>query len=65
MSEDKEIKKIIGKTFMEIADAIKTGNFGERIKIGLTTLGSEHGIETLVKGAQMVAKQEDMEKKCF
>ena len=57
MSEDKEIKKIIGKTFMEIADAIKTGNFGERIKIGLTTLGSEHGIETLVKGAQMVAKQ--------
>lgn len=57
VSENNAVKKIIGKTFMEIADAIKTGNFGERVKVGLTTLGSEHGIENLVKGAEMAAKQ--------
>ena len=47
--EKKEIKKLIGETFNEIADAIKSGSFKSKVKIGLTTLGSEHGIDTLVK----------------
>ncbi len=47
---------MIGKTFMEIADAIQTGQFGARVKIGLTTLGSEHGVDNLVKGAELAAK---------
>ena len=44
-------KKIIAETFLEIADAIQSGEFGKKIKIGLTTLGSEHGVDILVKGA--------------
>jgi len=56
MAENKTVKQIIGKTFMEIADAIQTGQFGTKIKIGLTTLGSEHGTENLVKGAEQAAK---------
>ncbi|MGL5346535.1 MAG: glycine/sarcosine/betaine reductase complex component C subunit alpha [Peptostreptococcaceae bacterium] len=46
-------KKIIAETFLEIADAIQSGEFGKKIKIGLTTLGSEHGVENLVKGAHL------------
>jgi len=56
MAENKSVKQMIGKTFMEIADAIQTGQFGTKIKIGLTILGSEHGTDNLVKGAEQAAK---------
>jgi len=56
MKENNSVKQMIGKTFMEIADAIQTGQFGARVKIGLTTLGSEHGVDNLVKGAELAAK---------
>jgi len=55
MSE-KNIKKILGNTFMEIADAIETGSFGAKVRVGITTLGSEHGIENLVQGAELAAR---------
>ncbi|MBN2797444.1 MAG: glycine reductase [Clostridia bacterium] len=55
MSEN-NIKKIIGNTFMDIANAIETGSFGQKVKIGITTLGSEHGTENLVKGAELAAR---------
>jgi len=54
MSE-KAIKKMIAESFEDIASAIETGRFGKRVKIGLTTLGSEHGVENLVKGAEIAA----------
>ncbi|QXM05639.1 glycine reductase [Crassaminicella indica] len=57
MGQKRAVKQIIGKTFIEIADAIKSGEFGEKIRIGLTILGSEHGIENLVKGAEIAAKK--------
>ncbi len=44
-------KKIIGETLLEIANAIESGQFTKKIKIGLTTLGSEHGVDNLVNGA--------------
>ncbi|AOY77895.1 glycine/sarcosine/betaine reductase complex component C subunit alpha [Clostridium formicaceticum] len=56
MSENKAVKQMIGKVFNNIADAIETGEFGKKTRIGLTTLGSEHGVENLVKAAQMAAK---------
>ncbi len=46
-------KKIISEVLLEVAEAIETGNFGKKIKVGLTTLGSEHGSENLIKGAQL------------
>lgn len=51
-----KIKKQIGKVFNDIAKGIETGDFGEKITVGLTTLGSEHGVDNLVKGAEMAAK---------
>ena len=35
------IKTMIGEVFNEVADAIMTGNFGSKVKVGLTTMGSE------------------------
>lgn len=46
-------KKIIGQTLLEVANAIESGEFGKKIKIGLTTLGSEHGVDNLVNGANL------------
>lgn len=54
---EKEVKKLIGKVFNDIAQAIETGNFGKRVRVGLTTLGSEHGTAELVKGAHLASKQ--------
>jgi hypothetical protein len=54
---DNNVKNMIGEVFNEIAEAIKTGDFGSRIRVGLTTLGSEHGTAELVKGAEMAAKK--------
>lgn len=56
MSE-KQIRSMIGEVFNDIADALKTGEFGKKVKVGLTTLGSEHGTAELVKGAELAAKK--------
>lgn len=56
MSND-NVKKILGNAFMDIATAIETGNFGSKAKVGLTTFGSEHGPENMIKGAELAAKR--------
>lgn len=56
MSND-NVKKILGNAFNDIATAIETGNFGSKAKVGITTFGSEHGPENLIKGAEMAAKR--------
>lgn len=56
MSEN-QVRSMIGEVFSEIADAIMTGEFGKKVRVGLTTMGSEHGTEELVKGASMAAKK--------
>lgn len=56
MANNKDLKKLIGQTFSDIADAIETGEFSEKVKVGLTTIGSEHGIDNLVKGAELASQ---------
>lgn len=46
-------KKIISEVLLELAEAIETGNFSKKIKVGLTTLGSEHGVENIINGAKL------------
>ncbi len=53
--ENNQIKNMIGNAFLDIANAIETGDFKNRVKVGLTTIGSEHGPEALVRGAEMAA----------
>ncbi|APC84008.1 glycine/sarcosine/betaine reductase complex component C subunit alpha [Clostridium botulinum] len=51
------MNKIIGKTLLDIAESIEKGDFSRKIVVGITTLGSEHGVENLVKGAEVAAKK--------
>lgn len=46
-------KKMISEVFNDIADGIKSGSFGKKVRIGLTILGSEHGVEEMVKAAEL------------
>ncbi|ACO85604.1 glycine reductase [Clostridium botulinum] len=55
--DNKEVNKIIGKTLLDIAESIEKGDFSRKIVVGITTLGSEHGVENLVKGAEVAAKK--------
>ena len=45
------IRAAIAEVFEEMAQAMETGTFGKRNRVGLTILGSEHGPEELVRGA--------------
>lgn len=54
--EDK-VKGYIKETLEEIAEALETGSFGKRIRVGITTLGSEHGEMEVVRGAELASKR--------
>jgi hypothetical protein len=49
---------MIGSIFNQIADGLETGSFAKKARVGITTLGSEHGVEELVKGAEMAAEND-------
>ncbi len=53
---DKIIRETIAEVFEDMAEALETGTFGEKTRVGLTILGSEHGPEELVKGAELAQK---------
>ncbi|MBZ2174189.1 glycine reductase [Schnuerera sp. xch1] len=55
---DNNIKNMIGKVFNDIADAIETGQFGEKVRVGITTLGSEHGVDNVIKGAELAQEKD-------
>lgn len=50
---------MIAEVFNEIADGIKSGSFGKKVRIGLTILGSEHGIDEMIKAAVMASEKYD------
>ena len=56
-----DIKKMIGESFLDIANAMETGTFGKKICVGITTIGSEHGIKNIVKGAEKAALSGDFD----
>ncbi|KYH34666.1 glycine/sarcosine/betaine reductase complex component C subunit alpha [Clostridium tepidiprofundi DSM 19306] len=55
-------KKMIAEVFSEIADGVKSGSFSKKVRIGLTILGSEHGIDEMIKAAEIAkSKYNDFE----
>ncbi len=61
MSQD-STKAMIAEVFSDIAQGIKSGQFKKKVKIGLTILGSEHGIEEMIKAADLAkGKYDDFE----
>lgn len=52
-----QIRETIAEVFEEVAKTLETGSFGKKTRVGLTILGSEHGPEELVYGAELAQKQ--------
>ncbi len=50
MSE-KQVNQIIGKIFDQLADTLATGEYGNKPRIGITSMGSEHGEENIIEAA--------------
>ncbi len=55
------VKQMLGEAFLEIAQAIETGNFKKKVRVGITTLGSEHGTFNMLQGAELAARTSDYE----
>lgn len=51
--DNKYTKKLIAEAFLDISEGIKKGRFKNKVKIGLTTFGSEHGLKEMVKACEM------------
>lgn len=44
---------MIADVFEDIATGIETGGFAKKVTVGVTTIGSEHGEENVIKGAEI------------
>jgi hypothetical protein len=55
MSE-KLVKQTIGNVFNQLADALISGEYGQKPKVAVTALGSEHGEDEVIKAAQGALK---------
>ncbi len=51
------LNKKVAQSFLDIASAIETGQFGKKLKVGLTLYGSEHGVDELVNGAHLASSE--------
>ncbi|MEZ8092693.1 glycine/sarcosine/betaine reductase complex component C subunit alpha [Photobacterium swingsii] len=51
------INQQLSDTFSAMADGLLSGQFGKKTRIALTLIGSEHGPQELLRGAQLVARQ--------
>ena len=50
------LNKKVAEAFLEVATALETGEFKNKVRVGLTLLGSEHGVEELLAAAEMASK---------
>lgn len=55
---ENNVRKMIGKVFNDIADALETGQFGQKVRVGITTLGSEHGVKNVIEGAELAQERD-------
>lgn len=52
-------KVMIAEVFSDIAKGIKSGQFKKKVRIGLTILGSEHGVDEMIKAAKLAKGKYD------
>ena len=52
---DNRIKTLIAETFLEVADALETGQYGKKPVIGFASEGSEHGEDNIKKAMELAA----------
>ncbi|QOR34322.1 glycine reductase [Clostridium sp. 'deep sea'] len=62
----KNVQQLLQNVLYEVADAIETGKFGNKVRVAITLLGSEHGPAELLRGAELAQKQNpDIEVVCI
>lgn len=54
---EKNIAKLVGDSFLRAAQYLESGEASSKYKIGVTTLGSEHGVEHIVAAAEEASKK--------
>ena len=54
---ENKVKSYVKETLEEVALALETGSFGKRTRVGVTTLGSEHGEMEIIRGAELASKR--------
>lgn len=55
MSE-KQVNQIIGKVFNQLADTLISGEYGQKPRVAVTAMGSEHGEDNIFQAAAAAAK---------
>ncbi|MGD9569805.1 MAG: glycine/sarcosine/betaine reductase complex component C subunit alpha [Sedimentibacter sp.] len=55
MSE-KQVNQIIGKVFNQLADTLISGEYGQKPRVAVTAIGSEHGEDNIFQAAAVAAK---------
>ncbi|MGB9780253.1 glycine/sarcosine/betaine reductase complex component C subunit alpha [Caldanaerobacter sp.] len=50
-------KKVIAEIFNQMADFVERGEYSRKIRVGITTLGSEHGSSEIILGAMMAQER--------
>ncbi|MEW8955960.1 glycine/sarcosine/betaine reductase complex component C subunit alpha [Clostridium sp.] len=51
--KENNVKGMIAEVFNDIAKGIESGTFKKRVRIGLTTIGSEHGQDEMIRAAEL------------
>ena len=54
---DNKIKAVIANTFLEVAEALETGQYGKKPVIGFVSEGSEHGQENIDQAMDFASKK--------
>lgn len=55
MSE-KQVNQIIGKVFNQLADTLISGEYGQKPRVAVTAMGSEHGEDNIFAAAKSASK---------
>ena len=58
---EKSFKISFEENFEELANALQIRGFHEKIKIGVTLLGSDYGLETILEGTKLAFREGDVE----
>lgn len=54
---NKMVSSYLKETLGQVADALESGHLRKKARIGITTLGSEHGENEIVRGAELASKR--------
>lgn len=50
------LKQMVGEVLRELAETVETRQSGPKPRIGVTTAGSEHGVEEILRGAELAQR---------